>query len=123
MNILITDSSNISTAIGVGAIPRHQSIPINFASQIKGWIEAAQVSVAGQNIVSRPFGISSGDCLFNTGSLFGFVGKRSVTSDNVLFVLWKFPSHPKLGDRGIGQLNKPPSNGSLSGGDILWRIG
>jgi hypothetical protein len=122
MNIQITDSSLSSTVIGVGALPRHQSIPIISASQINGWIEVAQVFVGGMTFALLPFGIGSGDCLFDTASLFGFDGNRSAGSDNVLFVLWKFPSHPKSGASGVGRLNGPPSKGGLTGGSISWQI-
>ena len=72
--------------------------------------------------MSQPFDIGDGDCLFDTGSLFGFAGSQSAGSDNVLFVLWRFPLHPKSGARGDGPLNDPPSHGALTGGDISWEI-
>src|SRR3977135_511320 len=55
-----------------------------------------------------PFGIQvrSGECLFDSGSLFIFDGPMNSDADNVVVVLWSFPSNPDDADTGDGVLNK-----------------
>ena len=118
-NIQITDGKNVSTVIGSGSRP---SKPIIAAGQIVGWTEQSLVIRGGSFFKEMPFSVGGGDCLFNTGSLFCFAGARNDDSDNVLMVLWGFPAAPDEDDSGDGQLNSPPSAGSLVDGPISWQI-
>jgi len=83
MVITITDDLKASTKIGAGRLPQN-------AFQIQGWIEQNFIFFgnAGLTIVTPPFAIGGGDCLFDTGSLFCFAGPQNSDSDNVLMVLW-----------------------------------
>jgi hypothetical protein len=121
MVITITDDLIASTTIAAGSRP---SRPVLNAFQIQGWFENNSIFFgnAGLTIVTPPFGIGGGDCLFDTGSLFIFAGPQNADADNVLMVLWGFQLHPASGDQGDGQLNVPPANGALSGGSISWQI-
>ncbi len=122
MNIQIFDNQNVSSVIGTGALPRGSQITIKSAFQIQGWVEGSVVFLGGSAVVADPFGVSGGDCLFDTGSLFCFAGAQNADADNVMMVLWQFQMHPQSGDSGSGQLNTPPAGGALSGGNISWEI-
>jgi hypothetical protein len=120
VNIQITDGKNASTIIGSGS-SRH--IPIVAAGQIDGWREQSLVVRGGSSFKEQPFAVGSGDCLFDTGSLFCFVGAEDPdTQDNVVMVLWGFPANPQADISGSGQLNSPPSAGSLVDGPVTWLI-
>lgn len=67
--------------------------------------------------------VVDGSCLFDTGSLFVFAGPMNADADNVVVVLWGFPSNPDDGDTGDGQLFKPPAAGPLEAGAITWELG
>jgi hypothetical protein len=119
--IQITDDLKAQTNISAGRI---RGAPVQNAFQIQGWLEVNGIFFgnAGLSIMIPPFGVGGGDCLFDTGSLFIFVGPQNSDADNVLMVLWGFQLHPASGDQGDGQLNVPPSNGALDGGSISWQI-
>ncbi len=121
-NITVTDSHGVFTVIGSGSRVSGMQNPT--ALQIQGWLETNQVFVGSPNapLSSDPFGVTSGDCLFDTGSLFCFAGAENSDADNVLMVFWAFPLNPNSGDSGQGQLNSPPATGILSGGFIAWEI-
>ncbi len=119
VNIQIVDSKNASTVIGSGS-GRH--VPIIAAGQIDGWIEQSLVIRGGSSFNAQPFAVGGGDCLFDTGSLLCFAGAQDADSDNVLMVLWGFTSAPQGDISGNGQLNSPPSAGSLVDGPITWQI-
>jgi hypothetical protein len=132
-NIIITDSQGFSVLIGAGM--KNHTPTVN-AFSLQGWKETPNVFRALQELTrSGPnpvnyitdggfaadaFGIPGGDCMFDTGSLFFFNGPIADTGDNVLMVLWQFRLNPKAGDHGSGQLNAPPANGVLAGGEIDW---
>lgn len=119
VNIQITDGKNALTIIGSGSRPPH---PMVAAGQIDGWTEQNLVIRGGSSFNEQPFAIGGGDCLFDTGSLFCFAGAEDTGSDNVLMVLWGFPSALQEDISGNGQLNSPPSAGSLVDGPITWQI-
>lgn len=119
VNIQITDGKNASTIIGSGSRPPH---PIVAAGQIDGWVQQNFVNRGGSSFNELPFAVAGGDCVFDTGSLFCFAGAEDTDSDNVLMVFWGFPTAPQAGIAGNGQLNSPPSAGSLVDGPIIWQI-
>jgi hypothetical protein len=120
VNIQITDGKNASTIIGSGS-SRH--IPIAASGQIDGWKEQGLVLRGGSSFTQQPFAVGGGDRLFDTGSLFCFAGTEDPdTQDNVVMVLWGFPTNPQEDASGNGQLNAPPSAGSLADGLITWLI-
>jgi hypothetical protein len=119
VNIQIADAKNASTVFGCGSRP---PAPIIAAGQIGGWSEQSLVIRGGSSFNEQPFGVGGGDCLFDTGSLFCFAGAQAADSDNVLMVLWGFPSAPQEDISGNGRLNSPPSAGSLVDGPIAWQI-
>jgi hypothetical protein len=125
MNIIITDDQTNSAVIGAGRLPRGAGLQVQSAFQIQGWIETNNIFLGGPGgaaVATQPFAIGSGDCLFDTGSLFCFAGPQNSNADNVLMVLWGFQLHPASGNKGTGQLNSPPSAGALDGGSIGWQV-
>ena len=97
-------------------------IPWLLPAKIDGWTEQNLVIRGGSSFNEQPFAIGGGDCLFDTGSLFCFAGAEDTGSDNVLMVLWGFPSALQEDISGNGQLNSPPSAGSLVNEPITWQI-
>jgi hypothetical protein len=139
VTIMITDRKGESAFLVTGALPRGAAVKPKNAVELGGWIARQQVfrallsltptldehdiwiSSKAMNAV-QPFGVDSGDCLYNTGSLFCYSGARTSGSSNVLMVLWGFPLKLQARKRGDGRLNSGPAAGGLAAGDIKWDI-
>jgi hypothetical protein len=145
--IVVIDQNNIGSLVKVTAASGGLSdVPIRSAAQISAWkaprtsfrfldvltrgeeripmIEdrpatAPGLRVTADRLASDPLAVRSGDCAYDTGSLFLYNGAKSSAVVQMLF--WGFKLHPSDDDYGEGRLMEP-SDGRMVAGNLAWGI-
>ncbi len=138
ITILVSDSSDLSTLIGVGALPRGSGIVVTRADQIQGWVSQREVfpvvkrynkSSSGPDVaLSRkdikplaPFALTTGDCQFAKGGQLNlFCGPARSDGANLMMYLSNFPSMIQARISGFGRLLR--GGGQLRPGSVWWEI-
>jgi hypothetical protein len=103
----------------VGIVPKGSAWP---PVELKG----NQTAKAGQSSFTKmpgnPFGITSGECKYDTGCLWLFTGPEDIVGDNILVVLRHFPQWPNSGNFGKGELRRTVTGAVLLPGFVDWTI-